>query len=141
MGNVSKRRKARSAKSTKARARPPVTKKRAKRAAQPRQQATPPRSNATAKPQKAAAARKPAEAPLPEPAPSETDGRGTQHPRFPVVGIGASAGGLEALEQFLAHVGPKGGAAYVVVQHLDPTHPDMLVELLQRVSKVQVLRA
>ena len=39
---------------------------------------------------------------------------------FPIVGIGASAGGLEALEQFLRHV-PKGsGMAVVIIQHLDP---------------------
>jgi len=36
------------------------------------------------------------------------------------VGPGASAGGLEALEQFLANVRPGSGLAYVVVQHLDP---------------------
>src|SRR5262245_18038886 len=39
---------------------------------------------------------------------------------FPIVGIGASAGGLEALELFLQRVPEKSGAAYVVVQHLDP---------------------
>ena len=59
---------------------------------------------------------------------------------FPVVGLGASAGGLEALEQFLAHVQPGGGMAYVVVQHLDPTHQDMLVELLQRITPMPVLQ-
>jgi two-component system CheB/CheR fusion protein len=52
--------------------------------------------------------------------------------RFGVVGIGASAGGLEALEQFLSQVPPASGLAYVVVQHLDPDHKGMLVELLQR---------
>ncbi len=42
--------------------------------------------------------------------------------RFPIVGIGASAGGLEALEQFFANV-PAGTAfAFIVIQHLDPTH-------------------
>ncbi len=46
---------------------------------------------------------------------------------FPIVGLGASAGGLEALDQFLAHV-PKGcGLGFVVVQHLDPTHKGILV--------------
>ncbi len=40
--------------------------------------------------------------------------------RFPVVGIGASAGGLIALEQFLSHVPANSGMAFVVVQHLDP---------------------
>ena len=56
-----------------------------------------------------------------------------------VVGIGASAGGLEALEAFLKNV-PKGsGLAFVVVQHMDPTHKGALVELLQRVTEVPVL--
>jgi len=41
---------------------------------------------------------------------------------FPIIGIGASAGGLEALEQFLAHVPAGSGMAFVIVQHLDPTH-------------------
>jgi two-component system CheB/CheR fusion protein len=60
---------------------------------------------------------------------------------FPVVGIGASAGGLEALHQFLSHVPDQSGMAYVVVQHLDPTHKGMLVELLQRATRMQVQQA
>jgi two-component system, chemotaxis family, CheB/CheR fusion protein len=57
---------------------------------------------------------------------------------FPIVGIGASAGGLEALEQFLGNVPENSGMAYVVIQHLDPTQKGMLPELLQRVSKMKV---
>ncbi len=49
---------------------------------------------------------------------------------FPIVGIGASAGGLEALEEFLRHVPEASGMALVVVQHLDPTHKGVLAELL-----------
>jgi two-component system CheB/CheR fusion protein len=60
---------------------------------------------------------------------------------FPIVGIGASAGGLVALEQFLAHVTPNGGMAYVVVQHLDPNRQGMLVELLQRHCALPVVEA
>ena len=60
---------------------------------------------------------------------------------FPVVGIGASAGGLEAFEQFFKHVPEHSGMAYVIVQHLDPTHKGMLPELLQRVAKPKVLQA
>src|SRR5262249_23163381 len=60
---------------------------------------------------------------------------------FPVVGIGASAGGLEALQQFLSHVPERSGMAFVVVQHLDPTHKGMLVELLQRNTKMPVGQA
>ncbi len=60
---------------------------------------------------------------------------------FPIVGIGASAGGLEAFEQFFKHVPETSGMAYVVIQHLDPTHKGMLPELLQRVSKMEVIQA
>ena len=58
-----------------------------------------------------------------------------------IVGIGASAGGLEALEQFFARVPLKSGLAYIVVQHLDPTHKAMLAELLQRVTSLSVREA
>ena len=58
-----------------------------------------------------------------------------------IVGLGASAGGLEALEQFLANTPSDGGLAYVVVQHLDPTHKAMLVELLQRATTMPVREA
>ncbi len=57
------------------------------------------------------------------------------------VGLGASAGGLVALEQFLARVPAGSGLAYVVVQHLDPTHRTLLVELLQRVTAMPVREA
>jgi len=60
--------------------------------------------------------------------------------KFPIVGIGASAGGLEALEQFLSNVSENSGMAYVVIQHLDPTQKGMLPELLQRVSKMKVFQ-
>ncbi|MFO7978869.1 MAG: chemotaxis protein CheB, partial [Bacteroidales bacterium] len=60
---------------------------------------------------------------------------------FPVVGIGASAGGLEAMEQFLRNVPPNSGMAYVIVQHLDPTHKGMLPELLQRYTGMEVHQA
>jgi len=55
-----------------------------------------------------------------------------------IVGLGASAGGLAALEQFLAAVPPASGFSYVVVQHLDPTHKAMLCELLQRSTSMPV---
>ncbi|AMK77028.1 MULTISPECIES: chemotaxis protein CheB [Methylomonas] len=59
----------------------------------------------------------------------------------PVVGIGASAGGLEALEQFFTHIPTGCGAAFIVVQHLDPTHQGLLPELLQRVTPMKVTQA
>ena len=61
--------------------------------------------------------------------------------KFPIVGIGASAGGLEALEQFLSNVPVNSGMAYVIIQHLDPTQKGMLPELLQRVSTIDVYQA
>jgi two-component system CheB/CheR fusion protein len=59
---------------------------------------------------------------------------------FPVVGIGASAGGLEALEQFLTRVPGNSGMAYVIVQHLDPTQKGMMPELLQRTTSLPVMQ-
>ena len=61
--------------------------------------------------------------------------------KFPIVGIGASAGGLEALEQFLSHVPVGSGMAFVVIQHLDPTQKGMLPELLQRATAMPVVQA
>jgi len=59
----------------------------------------------------------------------------------PVVGIGASAGGLEALDELLAAVPKRSGLAYVVIQHLDPTHVGMLPELLGRITRLPVVEA
>jgi two-component system CheB/CheR fusion protein len=70
----------------------------------------------------------------PAPAPPEAGA-------FPVVGIGASAGGLEALEQFLRHVPERSGMAFVIVQHLNPGDRGSFVELLQRASAVPVEQA
>jgi len=59
---------------------------------------------------------------------------------FPIVGIGASAGGLEALEQFLRQVPEGSGLAFVIVQHLDPTHKGIMAELLQRTTGMEVFQ-
>ncbi|MDW7730482.1 MAG: chemotaxis protein CheB [Bacillota bacterium] len=59
---------------------------------------------------------------------------------FPIIGIGASAGGLEALELFLKNVPEDSGMAFIIVQHLAPTRKDMMVELLQRVTTLQVIQ-
>ena len=59
---------------------------------------------------------------------------------FPVVGIGASAGGLEALEHFLSHVPKNSGMAFVIVQHLDPTRKGIMPELLQRATDMRVVQ-
>ena len=58
---------------------------------------------------------------------------------FPIVGIGASAGGLEALEQFFSNMPINSGMAFVVIQHLDPTHKGLLTELIQRTTNMPVL--
>ena len=59
---------------------------------------------------------------------------------FPIVGIGASAGGLEALEQFLKNVPVGSGMAFVIVQHLDPTRKGVMSELLQRATSMKVVQ-
>ncbi|GGW42508.1 chemotaxis protein CheB [Arenibacter certesii] len=58
---------------------------------------------------------------------------------FPVVGIGASAGGLDAFKKLLKAIPESSGMAYVLVQHLDPTHESILQELLQKVTPIPVL--
>ena len=58
-----------------------------------------------------------------------------------VVGIGASAGGLDAVTRLLQHLAPDTGLAYVVVQHLAPDHESVLPELLGAVTSLQVLQA
>jgi len=56
----------------------------------------------------------------------------------PVIGLGASAGGLDAFHAFFAHLPPDSGHAYVLVQHLDPNHESMLAELLSRRTTMRV---
>ena len=58
--------------------------------------------------------------------------------RFPVVGIGASAGGLEAFKKLIKAIPENSGMAYVLVQHLDPDHESILTNLLQKVTKIKV---
>ena len=60
---------------------------------------------------------------------------------FPIVGIGASAGGLEALEHFFSAMPPKTGMAFVIIQHLDPTHPSAMANLLKRHTGMAVTEA
>ncbi len=63
------------------------------------------------------------------------------HSALVIVGIGASAGGLEALIGFLGNVKADSGMAFVVIQHLDPTVKGMLPELLQRSTRIKVIQA
>jgi two-component system CheB/CheR fusion protein len=57
---------------------------------------------------------------------------------FPIVGIGASAGGLEAFSELLRYLPEKTGMAFVLVQHLDPKHESGLQEILARTTKIPV---
>src|SRR5215510_8442210 len=74
------------------------------------------------------ACRKP-ETPLIQPVPPQT---------FPVVGVGASAGGLEAFRQLLDHLPNDTGMAFLFVQHLDPARESILAELLSRATDMPV---
>ncbi len=74
------------------------------------------------------------------PAPDKAERRTTNAGAFYIVGIGASAGGLEALEQFLRQVPQGSGMAFVIVQHLDPTHKGIMPELLQRATAMEVFQ-
>ena len=71
-------------------------------------------------------------------------GRAPAAPRdgnFPILGLGASAGGLEALRQFFEAMPPDSGMAFLVVMHLDPDHASILPELIQRHTAMEVVAA
>ncbi|MGA8992447.1 MAG: CheR family methyltransferase [Rhodoplanes sp.] len=69
-----------------------------------------------------------------------SDAAGSERPRRPIriVAIGASAGGLEALELFFDTMGSDSGAAFVIVQHLSPDFPSVMDELLARHARMQI---
>ncbi|WP_295608219.1 chemotaxis protein CheB [uncultured Lamprocystis sp.] len=60
---------------------------------------------------------------------------------YPVVGIGASAGGLEAYRLLFEELPSNTGMAFVLVQHLDPQHPSLLAELIGRATRMPVVEA
>ena len=60
---------------------------------------------------------------------------------FPVVGMGASAGGLETLQRFFTTMPADSGMAFLVVQHLDPTHESMMTQVLARSTSMNVVQA
>lgn len=60
---------------------------------------------------------------------------------FPVVGIGVSADGLEALKQSFTATPQDSGLAFVLVQHLDPNHESLMADLLARYTAMPVKRA
>jgi two-component system CheB/CheR fusion protein len=73
--------------------------------------------------------------------PASSPERGSRRGKevFPIVGIGASAGGLEALEGFFRHMPSNSGMAFVVIQHLAPQHVSAMDSLLSRYTEMQVL--
>jgi two-component system, chemotaxis family, CheB/CheR fusion protein len=80
---------------------------------------------------------------MPEPGPQPTSkAPGTTEPRrCPVVGVGASAGGLPAFKNFLAHTPQQTGIAFVLIQHLSPGHESALVSLLAPHTAMPVVEA
>lgn len=62
-------------------------------------------------------------------------------PSFPIVGIGASAGGLEAFSAVLSNISPKTGMGFVIIQHLAPQQESLLAQLLRRATEMTVIEA
>ncbi|HET6718074.1 MAG TPA: chemotaxis protein CheB, partial [Rhodocyclaceae bacterium] len=89
--------------------------------------------------------RKTKQAPLPEPPASPQDptpsAGSAPETTFSIVGMGASAGGLEAFEHFFRSVPAASGLAFVLVPHLDPSHASILTEILQRTTAMPVVEA
>ena len=74
---------------------------------------------------------------------SEPGPKKTPRHSFPIVGIGASAGGLAAFELFFSHLpaGSENELAFVLVQHLSPDHKSLLADLVQRFTHITVVTA
>jgi two-component system CheB/CheR fusion protein len=70
--------------------------------------------------------------------PSESLAGAQNGPLFPIVGIGASAGGLAATTELVRELRPHPGVGIVIVHHLDPTHESSLVELFSRATSLTV---
>jgi len=75
------------------------------------------------------------------PAPSGDALKAVRSSAMHYVGIGASAGGLEAIELFFTHMPPDSGMAFIVVQHLSPDYKSLMVELLSKKTSIPVRRA
>ena len=73
----------------------------------------------------------------------KTSATGAEEPAAPVVraivGLGSSAGGLDALKRFFSAMPSDSGMAFVIVQHLDPTHGSLMAELLGRCTAMPVV--
>ena len=68
-------------------------------------------------------------------------GSPSRHDGFPVVGLGASAGGLDAARRLLAALPAGTGMAFILIQHLDPTHVSMMADLLAGHTPMKVQQA
>ena len=74
----------------------------------------------------------------PPEAPEKPEPEGAAGERCPVVGVGASAGGVEAFTDLLQHMQTDTGMAFVLIGHLDPKHQSLLTELLSRSTRMPV---
>ncbi len=84
--------------------------------------------------------RKTSDRPWKEPVENPVDGSGASPPSH-YVAVGASAGGLEAIEAFFSHMPPDSGLGFVVIQHLSPDYKSLMVELLSKKTPMSVHRA
>ena len=62
------------------------------------------------------------------------------HLNFPVVGIGASAGGLQAIKLFFEHMPKDSGMAFVIILHLSPDHQSIADQIIQESTRMPVLQ-
>ena len=69
----------------------------------------------------------------------DDDGQRREHQSYPIVGMGASAGGLEAFQKFLSRMPADNGMAFILVPHLDARHKSAMTELLQRCTQMPVV--
>ena len=70
---------------------------------------------------------------------NSSHGKVSQNELFPVVGMGASAGGLEAFRELLSHLPIDTGMAFVLIQHLSPHQKSLLTEILARTTQMPVV--
>ena len=93
------------------------------------------------RPKKKGAEQHPAKAKRSPAKPAPSPGLLSESPRFLIIGIGASAGGLEALEEFFHHMPPRSGMGFVVVSHQHAGHVSLLPSLLSKCTTMPVVEA
>src|SRR5438874_2608762 len=71
--------------------------------------------------------------------PRGESGRSRPQPAYPIVGIGASAGGLDAFQRFFSKMPADSGMGFVLVPHLDAYHKSAMVELLQAYTRMPIV--